>query len=98
MTQNLELSSRPAPGGDGGNVTTQAGSPGTVTQYNSGAKNVIRFPSGFLPDSRASERELSMSDEACAACALAVLFAGFITAIGLLLFAGYEIFGLFDLG
>jgi hypothetical protein len=91
------LSRRPALG-DGGKSNTQAGSRGASTQY-AGAK-IIRFPSGrttFLPDSRASERELSISDDTCALCAVGVLFGFFILAIALLTFAGVQIFNLVDL-
>jgi hypothetical protein len=92
------LSRRPALG-DGGGLDTQAGTRGVGTQYNPHASNIIRFPSGrtFLPDSRASERELSISDDTCALCAVGVLFGFFILAIALLTFAGVQIFNLVDL-
>jgi hypothetical protein len=89
------LSRRPALG-DGGGRDTQAGSRGANAIQ---APNVIPFPSGrsFLPDSRASERELSISDDTCALCAVGVLFGFFILAIALLIFAGVQIFNLVDL-
>jgi hypothetical protein len=82
---------------DGG-LNSQSGARGASTQY-AGAK-IIPFPSGrssFLPDSRASERELSISDDTCALCAVGVLFGFFILAICLLTFAGVQIFNLIDL-
>jgi hypothetical protein len=87
------LSRRPALG-DGGKSNTQAGSRGATQYY---ADNVIPFQSRFLPDSRASERELSISDDTCALCAVGVLFGFFILAIALLTFAGVQIFNLVDL-
>lgn len=62
--------------------------------------NVIRFPAlTSLPDnSRASERELFISDDAGLTCALAVVFSCFVVAMSALLYAGYKLFFLFDLG
>lgn len=108
MTRDLQkvednLSSRPARGGDGGNVITQAGSHGVVTQYNSDAENIIQFPSGrtFLPDYQGSGPGLSLQDDdrdGAMVCILAV-FAGFVGAlIGAGLYLGSLFFSFFDLG
>ncbi|MFK4647187.1 hypothetical protein ABIF96_005761 [Bradyrhizobium ottawaense] len=103
MTQNLELSSRPALG-DGGNLDTQAGSRGVVTQHNSDAKNVIRFPTRSSLASANSElpsgAPLFIQDDLDFAvlCALAIILTSGLISIGCLLYAGKLIFGLFDFG
>jgi hypothetical protein len=95
---HFEKSNRPALGGRG-HVKAQAGSRGADTQYLR-SENIIRFPSGptFLPDSRASERELSISQDRIARFVLGAIACVFLFAIGLLLFAGRLIFDLVDLG
>lgn len=96
---NDHLSSRPALG-DGGNLDTQAGSRGVVTQYTSDAKNVIQFPSGksFLPDYQGFGPGLSLPDDTCALCVLAVVVSCFVVAMSAMLYAGYSLFFLFDFG
>jgi hypothetical protein len=63
--------------------------------------NVIRFPAPTsLPDNLElpSGAPFLIPDDTCVICALAVVITSTAVAIGLLLFAGVEIFGLFDLG
>jgi hypothetical protein len=97
------LSSRPALGG-GGNLDTQAGSRGVVTQYTSDAKNVIRFPTRSSLASANSElpssAPLFIQDDLdhSVLCALAIIFTSAAISIGCLLYAGRMIFSLFDLG
>jgi hypothetical protein len=63
--------------------------------------NVIRFPAASLPansEQRSRAPLLILDDDACALCAMGVVVGSVAVAIGLLLFAGVEIFSLFDLG
>ena len=100
------LSSRPALGGDGGGVNTQAGSRGAGTQTNPHAANVIPFlprarswRTSASSNSRASSHELSILDhDRAALCALSIMIGFTLLAIGLLMFAGSLLFGFFDLG
>lgn len=99
---HFEKSSRPALG-DGGHVNTQAGSRGTVTQYNSGAENVIQFlPRAKAPsNSRPSQAAFSIDDddrETGVACVLAVLGGFAAVFVGAALYLGSLIFNFFDFG
>jgi hypothetical protein len=66
--------------------------------------NAISFPrpvSSLRPAANcdpSSDRPFILDDDACALCAMGVVVGSVAVAIGLLLFAGVEIFGLFDLG
>jgi hypothetical protein len=96
----MKMSSRPALGVDGGGGNMQAGSLGAGTQYNPHAANVIQFPSGrtFLPDSRASERELSIDNDTCAICVTAVVLSFMGAAVGVGIYFGSLVFNFFDFG
>jgi hypothetical protein len=93
MTRHWGLSSRTA--FDGG-TNPQSGSHGD--RYAS--PNIIRFPAPSLPAN--SELPLGapllIRDDICALCAMGIVVICICAAIGLLLFAGSEIFDLFDLG
>jgi hypothetical protein len=62
--------------------------------------NLIRFPAPSLPAN--SELPLGapllIRDDICALCAMGIVVICICAAIGLLLFAGFEVFDLFDLG
>jgi hypothetical protein len=92
--RNFGLSSRPALGG-GGNLDTQAGSRGAVTQHTSGAE--ILLPAGSIASPVSVLKSLNLTQAILDG--LAVLF-GFLflaalvgsvpLAIGLLIFAKYH--------
>jgi hypothetical protein len=94
MTRHFGLTSRAA-FVDGG-TNPQPGSRGD--KYAS--PNLIKFPAPSLPD----KLELPLGaphfiqDETGVACALAVVVSCFVTALSALLYAGYKLFFLFDLG
>jgi hypothetical protein len=83
---------------DGG-FNTSSGSHGADTHA-----KVISFPrpvSSLRPAANcdpSSDRPFILDDDACALCAMGVVVGSVAVAIGLLLFAGVEIFSLFDLG
>jgi hypothetical protein len=63
--------------------------------------NVIRFPAPTsLPDQLElrSRAPLFIPDDTCAVCALAVVVSCFVVALSAMLYAGYSLFFLFDLG
>jgi hypothetical protein len=94
MTRHFGLSSRTA--FDGG-TNPQPGSHGD--KYAS--PNVIRFPAPTsLPDNSEllSRAPLFIPDDTCAICALAVVVSCFVVALSAMLYAGYSLFFLFDLG
>lgn len=88
------LSSRTARGGDGGGRDMQSGSQGDKLNA---SPNVIPFPSGFLPDYQGFGPGLSLPDDTCAVCVLAVVASCFVVAMSALLYAGYNLYFLFDL-
>jgi len=94
LSESSKLSSRTA--FDGG-TNPQSGSHGD--RYAS--PNIIRFPAPTsLPGQLGlrSRAPLFIADDTCAACALAIVVSCFVVALSAMLYAGYNLFFLFDLG
>jgi hypothetical protein len=78
--------------------------PGPHSAHDTQRTKVISFPrpvSSLRPAANcdpSSDRPFILDDDACALCAMGVVVGSVAVAIGLLLFAGVEIFSLFDLG
>lgn len=74
--------------------------PASHSAHDTQRDTVIQFPSGqpFLPDYQRSGAGLSLPDDTCAVCALSVVVSCFVVALSAMLYAGYKLFFLFDLG